>query len=205
MIVIVDYGLGNVGSIKNMLSHIGADSEISSDPTIIQSATKLILPGVGSFDQGMNNLQERGLIGVLNWKVLEEQTPILGICLGMQLFTNGSEEGRLSGLRWMDAETLKFDPGREPKKLPVPHMGWEYVSETGSSALMRDMYEEPKFYFAHSYFVKCNVRDEVILTADYIHEFAAGFQKENIIGVQFHPEKSHRYGMKLLSNFNAFF
>jgi glutamine amidotransferase len=201
MIVIIDYGLGNLGSIKNMLRKIGFDSEITSDHARIQSAAKLILPGVGAFDQGMKNLEERGLIPLLNKKVLEEKTPILGICLGMQLFTNKSEEGIRKGLSWIDAETIKFDSTKTDKKFPIPHMGWEYVSEKGNSPLLQDMYEEPKFYFVHSYYVKCKNSNEVILTSDYIHEFDSGFQKENILGVQFHPEKSHKYGVKLLTNF----
>lgn len=201
MIVIVDYGLGNLGSIKNMLQSLGFESVISADPDRINTASKLILPGVGSFDQGMKNLEERELIPVLHQKVIHEKTPVLGICLGMQLFTANSEEGNLPGLGWIDAETVKFDPGKAPGNFRVPHMGWEYVSQKGSSALLQDLYEEPKFYFAHSYYVKCKNPDEVILTCDYIHEFDAGFAKENILGVQFHPEKSHKYGMKLLSNF----
>lgn len=201
MIVIIDYGLGNLGSIKNMLKKIGYDSEITSDHALIQSASKLILPGVGAFDQGMKNLEERGLISLLNQKVLEEKTPILGICLGMQLFTNKSEEGILPGLSWVDAETIKFNSSKTDKKFPIPHMGWEYVSERGNSPLLEGMYEEPKFYFVHSYYIKCNRSEDVILTSNYIHEFDSGFQKGNIIGVQFHPEKSHKYGMKLLTNF----
>lgn len=201
MIAIIDYGLGNLGSIKNMLKKIGYESEITSDHQVIQSAKKLILPGVGAFDQGMKNLDERGLIPLLNQKVLVEKTPVLGICLGMQLVTNKSEEGSLSGLGWVDAETIKFDSTKTDKKFPIPHMGWEYVSEKGNSPLLKDMYEEPKFYFVHSYYVKCNNPDEAILTSNYIFEFDSGFQKENILGVQFHPEKSHKYGMKLLTNF----
>ncbi len=201
MIAIIDYGLGNLGSIKNMLKKIGYESEITSDHQVIQSAEKLILPGVGAFDQGMKNLEERGLIPLLNQKVLVEKTPVLGICLGMQLVTNRSAEGGLPGLGWVDAETIKFDSTKADKKFPIPHMGWEYVSEKGNSPLLEDMYEEPKFYFVHSYYVKCNNPDEAILTSNYILEFDSGFQKENILGVQFHPEKSHKYGMKLLTNF----
>ncbi|WP_341901872.1 imidazole glycerol phosphate synthase subunit HisH [Fluviicola taffensis] len=201
MIVIVDYGLGNLGSVKNMLKHIGFDSVITSDQQLIQSATKLILPGVGAFDQGMKNLEERGLIPLLNRKVLEEKTPILGICLGMHLFTNKSEEGTLKGLSWVDAEVIKFDSTKTEKRFPIPHMGWEYVSEKGNSPVLKEMYEEPKFYFVHSYYVRCNNQEDVILTSNYIHEFDSGFQKGNILGVQFHPEKSHKYGMKLLTNF----
>lgn len=201
MIVIIDYGLGNLGSIKNMLKKIGYDSVITSDPELIRSASKLILPGVGAFDQGMKNLEERGLIPLLNQKVVEEKTPILGICLGMQLFTNKSEEGTLPGLAWVDAETIKFNSTKTDKKFPIPHMGWEYVSEKGNSPLLEGMYEEPKFYFVHAYYIKCNRPEDSILTSNYIHEFDSGFQKGNILGVQFHPEKSHKYGMKLLTNF----
>ncbi|MNJ82789.1 Imidazole glycerol phosphate synthase subunit HisH 1 [compost metagenome] len=205
MVVIVDYGLGNPGSIKNMLRKIGTDSVISSDHQVILTAEKLILPGVGAFDQGMKNLEERGLIPLLNQKVLTEKTPVLGICLGMQLFTRKSEEGTLAGLGWIDAETIRFEPSETEKKFPVPHMGWEYVSGKKDSLLLNEMYEEPKFYFGHSYYVKCSNRDEVILTSHYIHEFDSALQKEKILGVQFHPEKSHKYGMKLLSNFITHF
>jgi glutamine amidotransferase len=201
MTVIVDYGLGNLGSIKNMLNHIGYNAEISSDHEKIRAAVRLILPGVGAFDQGMKNLEESGLIPLLNQKVLEEKTPVLGICLGMQLFTNKSEEGVLPGLGWVDAETIKFNSTKTGKKFPIPHMGWEYVSEKGNSPLLEGMYEDPKFYFVHSYYVKCNHPQEAILTSNYILEFDSGFQKGNILGVQFHPEKSHKYGMKLLTNF----
>lgn len=203
MVVIVDYGLGNVGSIRNMLKKIGFDAEISSDHQVLESAEKLILPGVGSFDRGMLNLEERGLIPVLHQKVLEEKTPFLGICLGMQLLTKSSEEGNRAGLGWIDAETVRFDTSKTEtdRKYPVPHMGWEYVTEKGKSSLLTDLYEEPKFYFAHTYCVRCRNPEDVILKSHYIHDFDSGIQKGNILGVQFHPEKSHKYGMKLLSNF----
>lgn len=200
MIVIVDYGLGNLGSIKNMLQFIGFDAVISDDKEQISAASKLILPGVGSFDQGMNNLHERGLVPLLNQRVLVDQVPILGICLGMQLFGTKSEEGTLSGLSWIDQESRKFN-STDYKSFPVPHLGWDYVSSVQESNLLRGFDEETRFYFAHSYFVKCNNRNEVILEADYIHKFDAAVQKGHISGVQFHPEKSHRFGMQLLTNF----
>jgi glutamine amidotransferase len=201
MIAIVDYGLGNLGSIKNMLKKVGFDAVVTSEHSVVESATKLILPGVGSFDQGIKNLEEMQLIPILNRKVLEEKTPVLGICLGMQLMTNSSEEGVLPGLKWIEAETIRFDTSNLTKRFPIPHMGWEYVNIHGGSQLVRDLPEAPKFYFVHSYFVNCKKREEVILTTEYVHKFDSGFQKGNIMGVQFHPEKSHKYGMKLLTNF----
>lgn len=201
MIVIIDYGLGNLGSIKNMLKKIGFDSIISSNLEDIKNATKLILPGVGSFDRGMSNLKEGGFIPVLNQKVLVDKTPILGICLGMQLFTKRSDEGALDGLGWIDAETVKFKIETDSKKYSIPHMGWEYVTAKKESALLKDMPEEPKFYFVHSYYIKNTIESDVLLETKYIHPFHSAFEVDNIIGVQFHPEKSHKYGMKLLSNF----
>ncbi len=205
MIIIVDYGLGNLGSIKNMLNKIGYESDVTSDITLINDAEKLILPGVGAFDQGMKNLEEMGLIPILNQKILIEKTPILGICLGMQLMGNRSEEGVLEGLRWIDAETFRFENAQTDKRFPVPHIGWEYVLTRENNPLVHNLPDKPKFYFAHSFYVKCNKRENVLLTSEYIHKFDSGFQKENILGVQFHPEKSHKYGMKLLANFCAFF
>lgn len=201
MIVIIDYGLGNLGSIKNMLSKIGHDSIITSDIEQINNASKLILPGVGSFDQGMHNLNERNLIPVLTEKVITKKTPILGICLGMQLFTAKSDEGTHQGLAWIDAETRKFDPSKSTQKYSIPHMGWEYVHQQKTSKLLDEMYEDPKFYFVHAYYIKCKQTEDILLTSEYIEEFHSAFEKENILGVQFHPEKSHKFGMKLLSNF----
>jgi glutamine amidotransferase len=201
MIVIVDYGLGNLGSIKNMLQFIGFDAIISNDKEHISSASKLILPGVGSFDQGMHNLNERGLISVLNQRVLVDHVPILGICLGMQLMGTQSEEGTQAGLSWIDQESKKFI-STDYKQFPIPHLGWEYVSVNRlESPLLAGFDNETKFYFAHSYYVNCCNRDEVILEADYIHKFDAAVQKEHILGVQFHPEKSHKFGMQLFTNF----
>lgn len=203
MLTIVDYGLGNLGSIKNMLKKIGVESEITSDSEKIRSASKLILPGVGAFDNGMTNLKEAGLIDVLNKKVHDEKTPILGICLGMQLMTNSSEEGSEKGLGWINAETKKFDFSGTEKKYPVPHMGWEYVKAKKASRLLENMYDEPRFYFVHSYFVSVNNPVDALLETNYGFDYVSGFEKGNIVGVQFHPEKSHKFGMVLLKNFAA--
>ncbi len=201
MIVIINYGMGNLGSIANMLKKLGAQVMISSDGAVISEADKLIMPGIGAFDQGMKNLAEYGLISLLNRKVLEGKTPILGICLGMQLFTNSSEEGILSGLGWVEAETLRFKFNESQKTLKIPHMGWNTVKVCKDSPLFYDMFQEPRFYFVHSYHVVCR-NEQVILTKTfYGYDFVSSFVKENIVGVQFHPEKSHKFGIRLLKSF----
>lgn len=201
MITIVDYGLGNLGSIKNMIKKIGAESVITSDVKVIKTAQKLILPGVGAFDNGMQNLRDLGLIEILNQRVLLDKIPVLGICLGMQLMTERSEEGTSEGLGWIEGETLKFKAEAVGRKFSIPHMGWEYVQAKKESRLLYEMYEDPKFYFVHAYYVKLKREQEVLLTAEYSSEYVAGFEKENILGMQFHPEKSHKFGMKLFKNF----
>ncbi|WP_282160174.1 imidazole glycerol phosphate synthase subunit HisH [Ulvibacterium marinum] len=198
MITIVDYKVGNLGSIQNMLKKIGSESIITSDPKAISSAKKLILPGVGSYDSGVNSLKKYKLWDVLNEKVLKEKTPVLGICLGMQLLCNSSEEGKETGLGWIDAEVIRFRP--KDKKFKIPHMGWNYVHAKKASKLFQDMYEDPKFYFVHSYYV--DARDDSSLAkATYEISFDAAVEKGNVLGTQFHPEKSHKFGMKLLDNF----
>lgn len=200
MIAIINYGMGNLGSINNMLKKIGAEAEVTSDPVRVSNARKLILPGVGAFDAGMRKLAELGLIDVLHEQVTRRHVPILGICLGMQLMTAGSEEGALPGLAWVDADTCRFDR-RVGSPLKVPHMGWNVARAAKSSILLRGADGEQRFYFVHSYRVLCQNRADVLLTADYGGTFDAGFERNNIMGVQFHPEKSHRFGMSLLRNF----
>jgi glutamine amidotransferase len=201
MIVIIDYGMGNLGSIKNMLKRIGAPAVISGNLQEIADADKLILPGIGAFDNGMQRLSELGLVSVLNQKVLTDGVPTLGICLGMQLMTRGSEEGRLSGLGWFEADTVRFNFGSNEQGLKIPHMGWNSVHSLKASLLLDEMHEDPRFYFVHSYHAVCQRQEDVMLQATYGYEFVAGFERANIAGVQFHPEKSHKYGMKLLENF----
>ncbi|MCB0836910.1 MAG: imidazole glycerol phosphate synthase subunit HisH [Bacteroidetes bacterium] len=200
MITIIDYGLGNLASIKNMLKRIGVKSIITDDPEKIAAAEKLILPGVGAFEMGMNYIREKGLLDVMNQRVLEDKIPVLGICLGMQLLSRHSEEGDAEGLGWIEGDTIKFD--FEPSKnLKIPHMGWSEISQEHSSQLMHEMYEDPRFYFVHSYHVVCDDPEDVLLSVDYGMKVTCGVEKGNIMGVQFHPEKSHKFGMKLLSNF----
>lgn len=201
MIVIIDYGMGNLGSIFNMFRKIGAESTISSDPSIIKSAAKLILPGVGSFDNGMKNLKDQNLIEILGRKVFVDKTPILGICLGMQLLTRCSEEGTLPGLGWVDARTVRFDFRENRDNLKVPHMGWNGVHLQKISPLYNEMFAEPRFYFVHSYHVVCNDPADVLSKTRHGFDFTSSLQRGNIFGTQFHPEKSHKFGMKLLKNF----
>lgn len=202
MIVIVDYGMGNLGSIANMLKMVGSSCIVASDPTTIAKADKLILPGVGAFDAAMQRIIERGLQVVLEDAVLGARVPLLGICLGMQLLTESSEEGQLPGLGWIAANTFAFR-GRIDRALKVPHMGWNLVTRHTSSILTEGLerMEEPRFYFVHSYFVECRDESNSILKTTYGLTYDSAIQKDNIFGVQYHPEKSHRFGMKLLENF----
>jgi len=202
MITIVDYGMGNLGSIKNMFKYIGVESKIESDLDKIKNASKILLPGVGSFDTAMKKINESGLKEVLNEKALKEQVPVLGICLGMQLLTNSSEEGILDGLGWVDAKTMSFKSVID-KKYRIPHMGWNIVSESNESKLTDGFkdFDETRFYFVHSYFVKVENEKNSILKTDYGLKFDSAIQKDNIFGAQFHPEKSHKFGIKLFENF----
>ncbi len=200
MIVIVDYGIGNLASVLNMFKKIGVkDVTISNDNKVIQNATKLLLPGVGAFDAAMTNLEKSGLLPILNKKVLEEKVPILGICLGMQLLTKQSQEGVKQGLGWIDAETVKFNLPPE-LKLKVPHMGWNYIKVTKKNPLI-SLEEKNRFYFVHSYYVKCFNESQSIATSNFGTDFTCMVNNNNIYGAQFHPEKSLKFGMKLLQNF----
>ncbi len=199
MITIVDYGMGNLGSIANMLKKIQVHSVITSDVAEIEKATKIILPGVGAFDNAMKRINENGLKEVLEHKALVEQVPILGICLGMQLLTMSSEEGRLPGLGWVAATTKRFPPDQN---LKVPHMGWNLVSKASYSVLTESFTDEYRFYFVHSYYVRVEDTKDSILKTTYGIEFDSAIQRDNIYGVQFHPEKSHKFGMKLLEVFS---
>jgi imidazole glycerol-phosphate synthase subunit HisH len=200
MIAVVDYGMGNIASILNMFKRIGnRDVLLTREPEQILKADKILLPGVGAFDNGMINLRNSGLIPYLNKKAFEEKVPVLGICLGMQLLTRQSEEGTEKGLGWIEADTKKFI-FPDGSTLKIPHMGWNYISIKKQSSLISA--GRKKFYFVHSYYVKCDHPEHVIATCDYGFEFDCMIQKENIFGAQFHPEKSHKFGMELFENFS---
>ncbi len=203
MITIVNYGMGNLGSIRNMLQRIGVKARISSSREEILAAEKLILPGVGAFDTGMANLAQSGLREVLDEMVLVRQTPVLGVCLGMQLLTRSSEEGRLPGLGWIDAETIRFRFDPKATGLKIPHMGWNTVRPAAGAVLFAGFVEPPRFYFVHSYHVVCAAAAEVAATVNHGTEVTAAVARGHVMGVQFHPEKSHAYGMKLLKTFAA--
>ena len=198
MITIVDYGIGNLGSIKNMFNRIGVPATIAADLDIIGNAEKLVLPGVGDFDNAIQRINNSGLREVLDRKVLRDRNPTLGICLGMQLLTQSSEEGTLPGLGWIKAVTSRF-----PKiaDLKVPHMGWNRVSKVRGSPICENLPDETRFYFLHSYCVHVQNREDSVLKTNYGVSFDSAIQRGNIFGAQFHPEKSHKFGMQFLKNF----
>ena len=198
MITIVDYDMGNSRSVVNMLQRIGFKAEITRDHKKLESAEKLILPGVGSFDTAMKNLEHFELKELLDRKALIEKVPFLGICLGMQILTNSSEEGNLSGLGWIEGSASKFKSDNDIK---VPHMGWNYIQPSSNSRLCKNLEDNSRFYFVHSYYVQVNEEEHSSMKTKYSLEFDSGIEKDNIFGVQFHPEKSHKFGMQILKNF----
>ena len=200
MIAIIDYNMGNIFSIVNMLKRIGYESYVAKSPIELEKATSIILPGVGSFDYGIKNLQDLGFYTYFTEIYPSLEKPLLGICLGMQLLTNSSEEGVLPGLGLIDAITIKFPAQNGDSSYKIPHMGWNYVHDV-DSMLLRGFQEIPRFYFVHSYYVHCKNQDDIDGTTDYSVSFSSIVNKGNTWGVQFHPEKSHRFGMQLLRNF----
>lgn len=199
-IAIVDYGMGNIGSVANMLKRVGAPSVFVRTPDDVMQARKIILPGVGAFDQGMSNLESLGLIEPLREQA-RRGTPLLGICLGMQLLALSSEEGRLPGLGIVDAHVRRLPASdAQGRQIRVPHMGWNIVKVVKPTRLL-PLDVEHRFYFVHSYYFDEADPDCALLKAHYGIDFTAGIERGNLIGVQFHPEKSHKFGMRLLSAF----
>lgn len=200
MIAIIDYGMGNLGSVKRKLDRIGVDSVITSNPEEIRNSSKLILPGVGHFGNAVNELKVRGLWDILNQEVLISKKPILGICLGMQLMAKSSEEGNGEGLGWFDADVVRFRV-KDTLKYKVPHMGWNQVVLKKPSQLFAGVDPDQGFYFVHSYHLKCKDVTDILNETVYEYPFVSAIQKDNIYGVQYHPEKSHEAGEQLLRNF----
>ncbi|MBU4063892.1 MAG: imidazole glycerol phosphate synthase subunit HisH [Alphaproteobacteria bacterium] len=204
MIVILNYEMGNLGSIGNMFKRLGFEAVISNDPAEIAKADRLIIPGVGAFDQGMDNFNRLGLAPLLSERVLGDRIPVLGICLGMQLMTRSSEEGGGAGLEWIDAQTIHFRRGAQPVESDarLPHIGWNFVDPQKPHSLLENLPEEPRFYFVHTYRVECADPADVLISAQYGGcNFTAGFARGNIAGMQCHPEKSHKFGMQIFRNF----
>jgi len=199
MITIVNYGVGNLGALVNMFEFIGYDVRIADESPSILDASHLVLPGVGAFDAAMNRLRNSQLIPSLEQAVLERKVPLLGVCLGMQLLGRRSEEGSTKGLGWISGDTVKMQP--DPSfNLKVPFMGWAEI-ECSPTARLFDAGSEQRFYFTHSYQMRCDHSSDVAGIYQFDGPVVSAVQHENIFGVQFHPEKSHRFGMKLLSNF----
>lgn len=201
MIVVVDYGMGNLGAVVNMLEFLGFDAEVSAQPETIAKASRLILPGVGAFDRAMFNLRSLKLIPVLEKAVLEHKIPVLGVCLGMQLLGRGSKEGHGEpGLGWIAADTVRLDAAAR-HGLKVPHVGWSLVKPIAGNPLFALSGEDPRYYFVHSYHMSCDDPGDVAATCEYGERFCCAISSGHIHGVQFHPEKSHRHGMALLKSF----
>jgi imidazole glycerol-phosphate synthase subunit HisH len=198
--IIIDYGMGNLNSVKRKLARLGVDVLISNLPADILKADKLILPGVGHFQKAVENMKELQLLDILNDMVLIKKKPILGICLGMQLMATLSEEGNVEGLGWFDAEVVKFRV-KDFLTHKVPHTGWNQIIKNKESQLMNGIPDLSEFYFVHSYHFKCNNPADILNETEYEYVFTSAVEKENIFGVQYHPEKSHDIGEKLLKNF----
>ena len=199
MITIVDYGMGNIASVANMIRHVGGASVITGDPAAVAAADKLIVPGVGHFGAGMAALHERGLDEAVR-QAAQNGATVFGICLGMQLLLDGSEEADMPGLGLVPGHARKFVANG---KLRVPHMGWSPVQPVRASRLFEPGGDEERYYFVHSYFVSCAAPEDVAAVTDYGHSFVSAYERGNIMGVQFHPEKSHRFGMGLFKRFLA--
>ena len=199
-ILIVDYGVGNVGAIQNMLEFLGVESRISGLPLDIQQASKIILPGVGAFDTAMSLLNQKDLVGPLSHAALFERIPVLGICLGMQLLGKSSEEGIRPGLGWLDSDVKKIHVGAK-SGLKVPHIGWAEIGIRRTNTLLFQEDSIQRFYFDHSFYMDCKSPEIVTATIAYDSDLCCAVQDRNIFGVQFHPEKSHRFGLQLLKNF----
>lgn len=201
MITIIDYGVGNINAFVNVYKRLNIDTRIASSIEDLKEVEKLILPGVGSFDYAMEQLNDSGMRDRLDELVLEKKVPIIGICVGMQMMGKKSDEGNSDGLNWIDAEIIKFDPMSIKHVTKLPHMGWNDVQVIKTNDLFIGLEAESLFYFLHSYFFKCNQKEDIIAVSEYGDTFTCAINRDNIYGVQFHPEKSHHYGEILLNNF----
>ncbi len=201
MIVIIDYGLGNLNAFVNVFKKLDIPHKIAKKETDLDGATKIILPGVGAFDYAMSKLNDSGMRTQLDKLVLEDKLPVIGICVGMQILAKSSEEGVLPGLGYIDGVVKKFNTSQFQQKTHLPHMGWNDIKPQSGHELFKDLDPIPLYYFLHSYYFECNQSQDAIALANYGLEFVCAVNHENVYGVQFHPEKSHHYGVQLLKNF----
>lgn len=201
MIGIIDYGLGNVLAFVNVYRRCNIPVRVIGTAADLSSASKLILPGVGSFDHAMERLDQSGMRQRLTELVLEREVPVLGICVGMQMLAGSSEEGKLPGLGWVDAKVRRFDVSKLPHGTHLPHMGWNDVTPAGPGGLFKEMEKDARFYFLHSYYFDCHDQADILAVSEYGERFSCAVRHKNVYGVQFHPEKSHHFGTQLLKNY----
>lgn len=201
MIKIVDYGLGNISAFVNLYKRMNIPAVAAKSATELEDASKIILPGVGAFDHAMALLQVSGMKPMLEELVLGRKVPVLGICVGMQMLAESSDEGQLPGLGWVRGRVKSFQSDPRSAALPLPHMGWNDVMPNANSSLFKGLEGEARFYFLHSFFFACESNDSIAATANYGFDFCCAVRSGNVYGVQFHPEKSHRFGATLLKNF----
>lgn len=200
MITIIDYGVGNIFAFQNVYKRLNIPTKIAKTVDDLKDVEKLILPGVGSFDYAMSQLNNSGMRERLDELVLVEKVPVIGICVGMQMMGNNSDEGQLEGLKWIDASIKKFDESKIKQRTKLPHMGWNDVKPI-KHKLFDGLEEEAVFYFLHSFYFECNNQKDILAVSDYGISFTSAANHENVYGIQFHPEKSHHYGEQLLHNF----
>jgi glutamine amidotransferase len=202
MITILDYGVGNLTAIANVYRTLGVEFQLARTVDELSDADRLILPGVGAFDTAMVLLEKSGMLGRLHQLAIEEKVPILGICVGMQMLAERSEEGSRAGLGWIHGNVRKFPPENRGRRTILPHMGWNDVRPLSHSPLLTGLEENARFYFLHSYYFDCSSKENILAVSDYDIEFCSIVREGNIYGAQFHPEKSHQCGVQLLKNFS---
>ncbi|MBP6755422.1 MAG: imidazole glycerol phosphate synthase subunit HisH [Bacteroidia bacterium] len=201
MITIIDYGLGNISAFQNVYKRLDIPTKIAKSVEDLQDVEKIILPGVGAFDYAMSQLNNSGMRERLDELVQKQKIPVIGICVGMQIMGNKSDEGQLEGLKWIDANIRKFDESTIHQRTKLPHMGWNDVYPKNNHPLFEGLEKDAIFYFLHSYYFECKNEEDILANSDYGVQFASAAHHDNIFGIQFHPEKSHQYGEKLLHNF----
>lgn len=201
MITIIDYGLGNIKAFVNVYERLNVSVSIAKTEDDLKASTKIILPGVGTFDHAMRKLNNSGMRETIDYLVLEQKLPILGICVGMQILSRSSEEGKLPGLGWINGTVKKFNSSGLDSKIQLPHMGWNTIHSNKSNPLLINLNRDSRFYFLHSYYFRCDSQHDTIASTEYSIRFASAINNKNIYGVQFHPEKSHQWGIQLLKNF----